>query len=301
MKYRYDDEFSKNYRNIPAAYHIYHAVSKLPMQDKNGNYIYTQPHNHAEFEVLLFLKGRGFATIGTEENVIPFSEGDILITNPFEVHTGVYLAGTPESQHLCVDFSVALLEQPLYSITQKLANDLLSQTVRSENLIAAGDPINAPLRAAFLEMFEAIRNEKQNGFQFLSAMFRFFDLLHESNRIHRTDQSPVKSSDMSFVKNVLGYINEHFTENISTRDIANALVYSKEHFCRLFKSNFSVSFTDYLTQYRVEKAKQLLASHSSSEVAELCGFSSQSNFSRVFKEAVGISPTEYRKFLLSES
>lgn len=300
MKYQYEDSFSQNYRNIPAAYHIHHAFGTGPMLDKEGNHVYTQPHNHAEFEVLLFIKGSGFAKLGVDEKIVPTEEGDIVIFNPFEVHTGAYWAGSGEQHHLVLDFSISLLELPLATITQKLSNDLLSQAVRSETVISPKDPIYSDLRDAFMQMFNAISVEKQNELLFLSGMFRFFDLLHDANRIHRTNQSPVKNNDTSFVKDVLEYINRHFTENISTRDVAGALVYSKEHFCRLFKANFSVSFTDYLTQYRIEKAKILLATHSSSEVAELCGFSSQSNFSRVFKESVGTSPTEYRRFLLSE-
>ena len=300
MKYQYEDGFSKNYRNVPAAYHVHHALGAGPVIGQDGNYVYTQPHNPAEFEVLLFLKGEGIVKLGVDEKVVPTNEGDILIFNPFEVHTGSYFASCTEQHHLVLDFSISLLEHPLATVTQKLANDLLAQTVRSETVISANDPIYADLRTAFMEMFQAISAKKQNELLFLAGMFRFFDLLHDANRIHRTNQSPVKNNDTSFVKNVLEYINDHFTENISTRDIAGALVYSKEHFCRLFKANFSVSFTDYLTQYRIEKAKNLLAAHSSSEVAELCGFSSQSNFSRVFKESVGTSPTEYRKFLLSE-
>ncbi len=301
MKYRYEDSFSKSYRTLPAAYYVHHATREwYPFRDSAGNYLFTNAHNHAEMELLLFTQGNGYVKVGIPGKTLRFEPGDLMIINPFEVHTGAYWKDAEQQKHLCIDFSVLLLEHPLAVIVQRLSNDLLSQGVRCENLISGSDPLYAELRSAFLGMLDAITPAKQNDFRFLSETYRFFDLLHEGNRIHRTDQSPAKNSDTLFVKTALQYINDHYTETISTRDIAGALVYSKEHFCRLFKTCFSVSFTEYLTQYRIEKAKLMLSDHSSSEVAELCGFSSQSNFSRVFRESVGISPSEYKKFLSSD-
>ena len=84
------------------------------------------------------------------------------------------------------------------------------------------------------------------------------------------------------------------------KDIAKAMTYSKEHFCRLFKSHFKVPFTTYLTQFRIEKAKMMLLQESSTKVAEQCGFSSQSNFAKAFKDHVGVTPSKYRKFVTGE-
>lgn len=301
MKYKYEDSFSKSYRTLPAAHYAHHAVKdKYPLRDPEGNYQFTNAHNHAEMELLLFTEGSGYVRIGIPGKALRFEPGDLLIINPFEMHSGAYFKDAEQQKHLCIDFSVLLLEHPLAVIAQRLSEDLFSQNVRCESLISVNDPLYRELRSAFLGMLDAITPAKQNDFRFLWEVYRFFDLLHGGHRIHRVEQSPAKNSDTQFAKTVLQYINDHYTETISTRDIAGALVYSKEHFCRLFKTCFSVSFTDYLTQYRIEKAKLMLFDHSSSEVAELCGFSSQSNFSRVFRESVGISPSEYKKFLSSE-
>ena len=301
MKYRYEDSFSKNYQNLPAAFYIHHEIGHsdaLPNED--GSLPFIRPHNHAEMEVLLIEKGRGYCKIGSDDRTIEFKEGDLLILNPFEVHSGAYFADLPEYKHSCIDFSVSLLDHPLAITSQKISNELLAQSVRSEALIRPGDACYGELKACYTEMLDSLAQKRQNDLKFLAELYRFFNILHDASLIHRVEQSPMRQNDATFVRSVLEYINKHFTENISTRDIASELVYSKEHFCRLFKTYFSISFTDYLSQYRIEKAKLLLGKYSSSEVAEKCGFSSQSNFSRVFKEAVGISPTEYRKFLIND-
>ncbi len=301
MKYRYEDSFSKNYQNLPAAFYVHHAIgNQETLPDEDGNYTFIRPHNHAEMEILLIERGRGYCKIGSDERTVEFQDGDLLILNPFEVHSGAYFGKLREHRHTCIDFSVSLLEHPLAITSQKIAGELLAQSVRCENLIRPDDLCYDQLRKCYDEMFASLSQKRQNDLKFLAELYRFFDILHDASLIRRVEQSPTRQSDATFVKSVLEYINKHFTENISTRDIASALVYSKEHFCRLFKTYFSISFTDYLSQYRIEKAKLLLGKYSSSEVAEKCGFSSQSNFSRVFKEAVGISPTEYRKFLIND-
>ncbi len=301
MKYRYEDSFSKSYQNLPAAYYVHHVIgTQETVTDEEGNYTFIRPHNHAEMEILLIEQGCGYCKIGSDERMVEFQEGDLLILNPFEVHSGAYLGNSFTHRHTCIDFSVSLLEHPLAITSQKIAGELLAQTVRCENIIRPDDFCYDELKKCYDQMFVSLSQKRQNDLKFLAELYRFFDILHDTSLIRRVEQTPMRQNDATFVKSVLDYINRHFTENISTRDIASALVYSKEHFCRLFKTYFSISFTDYLSQYRIEKAKLLLGKYSSSEVAEKCGFSSQSNFSRVFKEAVGISPTEYRKFLIND-
>lgn len=298
MKYEYNNKFSSINRYLPVAYYVHDGKSAWQQEpDSNGNPIFVNPHIHAELELLLFCRGDGYMQIGNPGETLRFAQGDLVIVNPYEVHMGAYLAGLEEQRHLCVDFAAELLEHPAAPMTRRMADDLLNRRVRCENHIPVGDPLYPDLREAFLGLLRAVTPGRQNDLRFLSSLFRFFDLLHEDNRIHTVRQSPVRDANQTFVRAALEYIGEHFSEPVSTRDIAGTLGYSREHFCRLFKSCFSVPFTDYLLQFRVEKARLLLGECSSSKTAALCGFSSQSSFARVFREAIGCSPSEYRKKL----
>ncbi len=297
------DSFCNKSTTIPVGYFEYRqslanelAADGEPMP----NIPFAGPHNHAEMEILLFIKGSGDCKLGVPGDKISFGEGDILIVNPFEVHSGIYWGSAMQQNHLCLDFPISLLENPHIPLTQHLSEDLFSRTVRCENLISVENPLYPELRAAFEGMYRSILPQSKNDLLFLEELIRFFRVLYDGNCIHHAKQSPISNRNVEFVKNVLQYIDEHFGESITTRDISTAMKYSKEYFCRLFKSCFSVAFTDYLTQYRIEKAKLMLADHSSSEVSALCGFSTQSLFSKVFRESVGLSPNKYRQYLSNE-
>ena len=71
---------------------------------------------------------------------------------------------------------------------------------------------------------------------------------------------------------------------------------SPYYFSKLFKAETGMNFIDYLTQLRMDKAKDLLA-HTNKSMKEICrevGYSDPNYFSRSFKKNVGLTPTEYK-------
>lgn len=61
------------------------------------------------------------------------------------------------------------------------------------------------------------------------------------------------------IQTALGYINEHFGDNISLQDVADNISISKNYLCDLFKKEIGVTFINYVTNLRIEKAKEYLA------------------------------------------
>ncbi len=71
-----------------------------------------------------------------------------------------------------------------------------------------------------------------------------------------------------------------------------------EYLSRLFTKEIGKSFSDYLKEYRIDKAKKLLVNNKLKiyEIAEKVGYSDPKYFCKVFKESTGMSPKEYMKF-----
>lgn len=92
------------------------------------------------------------------------------------------------------------------------------------------------------------------------------------------------------------FIAENIAEDITLSDCARVAHMSTFYFCKMFKRATGLSFTEYLSRLRTEKAKAHLldAQVRVSEVAFEVGFQSLSQFNRVFKSITGQSPTEYR-------
>ena len=102
---------------------------------------------------------------------------------------------------------------------------------------------------------------------------------------------------------VQAFIEAHYREDISMQDAAAALRYSDAYFCKLFKQCFKVNFSAYLNEYRVEKARQLIADPriSLKDISTACGYSDSNYFTRVFKRLTGQTPSEYRWALLQNN
>lgn len=99
------------------------------------------------------------------------------------------------------------------------------------------------------------------------------------------------------------YIRNHYHEDISLQDVAGYLSYSDAYFCRIFKQCFDRSFLAYLTEYRVEKAKELLEDFSVNikDISYKVGYRDSNYFAKVFKRMVGSTPTEYRLLTLQRT
>ena len=97
------------------------------------------------------------------------------------------------------------------------------------------------------------------------------------------------------------YMEQHFAESLELSDLAALSNYSVRHFTRLFRLCYQVSPIDYLNQLRLDNAVNLLKNPNVtlSEIATLCGFSSSSVFSKVFRNHFGHTPSDHRKNILS--
>lgn len=102
-------------------------------------------------------------------------------------------------------------------------------------------------------------------------------------------------SSKKIVEEAIKYMKKHYAEDISLEKIANRFFLNQTYFSRLFKQYTGSTFTDYLIELRMEKAKELLGQgkYKVYEVSQMNGYRSEKYFFRVFKQYTGCSPTEY--------
>lgn len=99
------------------------------------------------------------------------------------------------------------------------------------------------------------------------------------------------------LKTAIAYIQEHLEQNLSLTELATVVQMSPHYFATLFKQSMGITPHQYITQCRVERAKQLLAQHqfSIAHISQQVGFQSQSHFAKVFRKSVGITPKAYQQ------
>lgn len=98
------------------------------------------------------------------------------------------------------------------------------------------------------------------------------------------------------------YIDDHYKEDLSLQDVAGAMNYSDAYFCKMFKQCFGKGFIVYLSEYRIEKAKQLLADVAINikDISSEVGYRDSNYFAKVFKRVTGETPTDYRLRILQD-
>lgn len=104
-----------------------------------------------------------------------------------------------------------------------------------------------------------------------------------------------KSTDI--IKTAKRYIEDHFASDISLDDVSRVVNISPYYFSKIFKEESGMNFIEYLTNIRMDKAKELLqnSDYSMKEICSMCGYTDPNYFSRSFKKNVGVTPTEYKE------
>ena len=99
------------------------------------------------------------------------------------------------------------------------------------------------------------------------------------------------------VRDAKEYVKKHFAEKIRLEDVAGEVGLNPAYFSSVFSKEEGMTFTDYVNDYRVEMAKELLRSgkYTVAETCDMVGIGNQRYFSKLFKSKVGVKPVEYRK------
>lgn len=119
----------------------------------------------------------------------------------------------------------------------------------------------------------------------------FYDQILTLEHHNKVQKNTKKILDM------ISYIHEHYTEKFSLSDMAEHLTISRSECCRYFKKTMHITISEYLLEYRLTKAIQLLENSTMNitEIAHATGFCDVSYFIRRFQEKLKCSPQKYRK------
>ena len=152
--------------------------------------------------------------------------------------------------------------------------------------------------------------ENSNSLQFTGNIgSALFDILNMTNIedircwFIRTAEEIIRKRDskkeniLPIARSILDYVDNHYSEDICLKTIADKLNLNPTYCGQIFKQETSVLFTDYLCNYRIEKAKYLLQSTNmkSCDIAVEVGFSNSNYFANVFRKKVGLYPSRYKK------
>ena len=144
------------------------------------------------------------------------------------------------------------------------------------------------------EMLYIVHHAKESPFHLIGHLYLFLDYLTQSAKSTKLVQSS-KMSDY-YIKEAINYIEQNFQNNITIEDIAAVCGINRSYFGKIFRNSIGRSPQEFLMNYRMVKATELLklTSLSIAEIGSAVGYENQLHFSRAFKTIYGVSPREWR-------
>ncbi|MGN0242821.1 MAG: helix-turn-helix domain-containing protein [Lachnospiraceae bacterium] len=166
---------------------------------------------------------------------------------------------------------------------------------------------NAPaFHTVLIELFQKIEEEfldKRNHYYDFITAYSFQMMLHLEREIKANPailditETREGKRNLQIVDECISYVEEHFREELTVKELANALGYSDGYLSQVFSCTTHYTILEYINKTRIKAAAALLIQSKQpvTAIALQAGFQSIATFNRVFKKYMGCSPTEYRK------
>ncbi|MDT3424922.1 AraC-like DNA-binding protein [Paenibacillus forsythiae] len=258
------------------------------------------PHWHKEIEIIYVVKGS--LDLGINDAPIHMREGEIQFINGGDVH---YFLASPDSERVVIQFDLSFFQEvPVPDAKEHSLRDAFASMEQS------GWKWQGGLADRMRGLIESIHEEnvrRAEGYAYLikARLFEMLTLIVREvpkSAVRRqpkiSEESATKSREtLEKLERIFTYVEEHYREAITLKEVAKYMGFSPYYFTKLFKRNTGMTFVSFLNEYRLNKAKWMLLNEDApiTAVAEASGFGSVKTFHHLFKEATGVSPLKYRR------
>lgn len=238
-------------------------------------------HYHEEYVIGVI--ERGHYCCWYQGAMRQFYEGQIIIVNPGEIHSGHPLGATGWSYRTLYP-SVTLMRQVAYEATG----------AQWRFPYFSGPTLNDPMLAQRLLVMHRVLEQSSTRLERDVLLHETLGLLIQRHAANQK-RAPKVGSTQAVIRKVCDYIHAHHAQNIALVDLARVANLSPYHLARVFKREMGLPPHKYLTLVRINRARHLLsAGHDIATVAQWVGFADQSHLSKQFKRVVGVPPGQFR-------
>lgn len=269
------------------AYVVYGFLSSYPDYSSIS-------HWHKDLEFILIKKGT--MTYNVNGRLIELEEGSGIIVNSRQLHYGFSIEHN-ECEFICILLSPELLH----------VNDWFYQNCIEPITENASCPYLCLRRNGWMtsimekldkiyESFGKIPAKSSSYFELMDDYFAIMKMLYENLDIENQPRKP-EPSDLSCLRNMITYIEEHYMERITLADIALSGACCKSKCSLLFKKYMRDTPINYITKLRLRKSLSTLLGTNSNitSIAYEYGFNGASYYCETFKKYYGMPPLIYKK------
>lgn len=272
------------------------SYEKIPANDETSllarhikvPYFDAPLHFHPEYELTLIISGNGKRFVG--DSVENFKSGDLVLLGSNLPH--FWRSDKPSettSEAIVIQFSTDFVENILGKLPE--CKNILSMLILAK--------CGIKFKASFAVLLEDLIDKKD--LKRLTLFIELLETLSQSTdyQILASENFNIKPDDAENerMRKILEFTLDNFQNEVEINEVADLANLTVPSFCRYFKARTRKTYIDYLHEIRVGHARKLLIDNklSISQIGLECGFQNLSNFHRIFKKQVGLTPLAYRK------
>lgn len=249
-----------------------------------------QYHYHPEYELVCVLYGSGTRHVGN--NFSSYENGDLVFMGPNLPHAGFGLNAHGMHEEIVVQikeevFMQSILTRPemstVASLLEKAKYGVVFRGDAKEKVTKRLKKLTGlPSFEKYIELLYVLE---------IMATSSEYELLNSANTI-----SMLVKKNNSRLQNILAYVEKHYNEEVDIKKVASIANLSVPSFCTYFKKLMNCTFTDFINQYRIQRACALMQQEKTiTEICYDCGFNNVVYFNKVFKAITKKTPSEYKK------
>ncbi len=254
---------------------------------------------HEHLEMIIPVTGSGRFRLG--EQVMDFSPGDLLLVDNQKMHGMQDLSGDHKS--LVIFFMPELIyRMGSFQCDAAFLSPFFERADSALPVVRGNDPQNAGIHASILELVKTYLSIDAAEDKQVACKLQLLQILHGLRKHFRVQGtvSPGYAKQQQRVqrlKRLFDFLNQHYAQKLRVAEAASMVGMSETRFKDFFKRTTGTTFAQYVIQFRLSRATQLLCDTDMSvaEIALQTGFCDQSHFDNRFKESFEVSPKEYRQ------
>jgi len=268
--------------------------SRLSIIDRNEDAFNPAFHFHPELELVLIKEGHGRRIIGNR--IDPFEKGDMVFIGSNLPHIWLNddISGGHRARSVVVHFRKEIFSDEFYDLKES------RELARFFDLATRGIQITGPTRDKVGRKLDILVG--QRGFRRILLLLEILHILSTSPDCRCITDDVYSAADnkedaTDRLSEIYRYVQSNSHKDISLKDIAIIAGLTPQSFCRWFKKSTNKHFFDYLNEIRIFNACEMLIGSTTpvAGIAYHCGYNTISNFNKLFKDATGLTPGEFRK------
>lgn len=280
-----------------------HGTAEFPMalyHWEGESYFPVPLHWHQETEMIYLVSGEFRLSVNMKEMHVMAPA--LVFVGAEEIHS-IFLE--KDTRELAIVFDLGMLSFEDYDgIQYKIIRPLIDQKLHFPLVIDSRDDIWEEISQEYQRIYEAaarkIVKPKDLGafLRVKSGLYHILACLYEYGCFEETSELEVSDTyRIDTMKNVLNFMHENSERRLRVSEIAEVAGMNAQYFCRYFKQMTGRTITEYMNEYRINRAARELAETDDKviEIALRCGYDNMGYFVRRFRQVKQMTPSEYRK------